>query len=80
MKWTNEDADLASAQGWGVFFSSGGADGWEGAQIERLDETELLASDKDAINLVIHNAEAGCNLARKAIAYIKQENGRLYHV
>jgi hypothetical protein len=74
--WTNEDTNAAHAQGWGIFYTSG-LD-WEGNQIERLDETEVFPSDHAAIVFVTHNAEAGCRLARKAIAYIKQEGGRIY--
>lgn len=76
LKWTEEDYNDAAEQGWIIAHTYGGD--WEGLQIERLDEAEEFASDREAIIHVTHNADAGCRLARKAIAYIHQEGGRIY--
>lgn len=77
IEWSYEDNCAAQSQGWIVTYAY--MQFYEGYQIERFDENNTFNSDQAAINYVTHNAEAGCRLAQKAIAYIRQEGGRIYH-
>ena len=63
--WTAEDDETAQAQGWCLIHSDS-----RGLEVQRDDETGLLASDDEALAKVRAEALAGCRTAIKALAMV----------
>jgi hypothetical protein len=70
LTWTLADEDAANNEGWCVSETSEGYD-----EIQRLDESNIFATDAEAIAHVYWMATAQNELHRKALFYtLREEN------
>lgn len=77
LEWTSKDRRESQQQGWLLTFAI--QSNFEGYQIERFDEAAKFENDFEAVVFVLHNALIKDDpLAKKAVRFIKENNGRLY--
>jgi hypothetical protein len=69
--FTNEDQHAAMGQGWGLFCVNSSE---TPVQLQRCDETERFTCDADAWRFVAKMAFAGCQVARRALATLRNES------
>jgi hypothetical protein len=75
--WTSENREAAAAQGWGIFETDGSENGTP-YQLQRIDDPEfgvpVLDNDDAAWCLVRIRAANGDELAKSALAYLKEHS------
>lgn len=76
LKWTSENNAASQAEGWLLTYAYTCT--WEGYQIEKFDEASIFDGDYEAVAFVADRAMRDDPLAMKAIAFIKENNGRLH--
>jgi len=77
LEWTSKDNREAREQGWLLTYCI--ASDYEGYQIECFDEAGVFNGDFEATVFVCDKALMRDDpLAKKAVQFIKENNGRLY--
>ena len=77
LTWTNKDARESMHQGWLMTYAV--TSDYEGYQIECFDEAGIFNGDFEATCFVCDRAILKDDpLAKKAIAFIKENKGRIY--
>jgi len=75
LNWTENDARISLAEGWGLFDHNGSAAGDVGTlRIERFDDAKIFVDDAAAWVHVVKRAHEGSPLHYKALSVIAEDN------
>jgi hypothetical protein len=74
LTWTKKDSQLATKEGWNLYYSKGSLGG--DRQVQRNDEQDLLSEDSDAW-VIIKTQELPHH--KKALEILKEDNIKEYN-